>query len=103
MIFRINILIMLWIWLLSLDSAAENFFEPVPFKYPAMSADEFSTQLNKPEAEVAIISGAGPAGLLAAHAIEQTGKYSHVIIVEMRSFFSRSNTMSARPEVMARL
>ncbi len=86
----------------SIRSWAGSFTEPVPFKYP-IDLKLFSEEINSKESSVALISGGGPAGLLAAHAIYYTKKYTHIIIMEKRSEFSRSNTLSSRTEVLARL
>lgn len=81
--------------------AQADFVEPVPFKRP-VDIGKFEHELNLEGSNVAIISGAGPAGLLAAHAIVQTKRYSHVIVTEFRDTFSRSNTLSTRKQVLTR-
>lgn len=75
---------------------------PVPFKNSPASPDALKHELNDWTSNVAIVSGAGPSGLLAAYVLAKSNKYSHVIILENRRHFSRTNTLSMRPEVVTR-
>jgi 2-polyprenyl-6-methoxyphenol hydroxylase-like FAD-dependent oxidoreductase len=62
---------------------------PVPFSQNSLN---ISTQ------KVAVVLGAGPAGLLAAQALLKSGKHQQIIIVEKRQTFSRFNFVNFFPE-----
>jgi len=58
----------------------------------------FSKEQLKLDGRVAVILGAGPAGLIAARAILKSNQHDHVVIVEKRPKFSRFNMVNFFPE-----
>jgi len=69
----------------------------VPFKVPELPGQAFSDALAKNPDRVSVISGAGPGGLTAAIALNKTGRFDHIIVVEKRTQFARNNTVSIQP------
>ena len=71
--------------------------EKIQFKNPLFSPEEFSQQLATHRARTIFISGAGPAGLIAAIIAKREGA-DFVIVTEKRDEFVRRNTLAFRPE-----
>lgn len=76
------------------------FASEVPFKYPDIGGQHFSELLSS-RGKVAVVLGAGPAGLLASLLLEQNGYF--VVLIEQRDQFSRHNTVSTQPETLPML
>ncbi|HXW52703.1 MAG TPA: FAD-dependent monooxygenase [Myxococcota bacterium] len=84
--------ILFFLSLLSFIFVADAFAAQTEWEVPFFAGD---LQL---EGRVAVVLGAGPAGLLAAKAILHSNQHDYVIIVERRRTFSRFNLVNFFPE-----
>jgi 2-polyprenyl-6-methoxyphenol hydroxylase-like FAD-dependent oxidoreductase len=73
---------------------------PVPFKTPD-SYEKLAEQINSAGSKVALVSGAGPAGLMASWTLIKSGQFQLVILLEKRTEFTRLNTLTIRAEVFS--
>ena len=77
-------------------SSLEGSVFPIPFTELEIPLQERLDSLESNK--VAVILGAGPAGLLSAIKVHNSGHFDLVVVVEKRNFYSRFNTICLKPE-----
>jgi len=78
----------------------------VPFKYPVIDNNDigsFEKYLAANHKRVAVVVGAGPGGLLSATALQISGKFDVILVIEKRPCYVRDNAFNLRPQAFPML